>query len=99
MTPLQERFNMWLDSRLDADDMNAIGAVLSIAIATSADDALTIIASAALLDGLDVLPEIGEVTAGDLHDARYGKDDTECDCGKPSASPGGLCEECEKTST
>lgn len=37
MTKLQDRLNTWLDSRLDADDMNAVAAFCSVLIA-AADD-------------------------------------------------------------
>ena len=54
MTPLQQRLNDWLDGRLDADDMNAVGFLCSALIAVSDDTKLLKAENQLWRDGISI---------------------------------------------
>ena len=54
MTPLQQRLANWLDGRLDADDMNAVGVLCSALIAVSDDTKLLKAENQLWQDGISI---------------------------------------------
>lgn len=54
MTPLQQRLADWLDGRLDADDLNAVGHLCAALIAVSDDTKLLKAENQLWQDGISI---------------------------------------------